>query len=621
LGEIFASDPLPEAIELFAILYLYRHFGVAGVFNHYSGFPSRSFGPPKCNLRYAVDKTCVFEYNGRPAYAASRYRLPEVRRMVNPLRTMLVALCLVAVLDHAATAQPPWMRGGDSSSSRGSSGFNPDEMISRMDTNRNGQIEPDEFQNSRARYFLERSLREAGVDTSRAMSVSKIKEVMARRSSSRSSSDSSDRDRDRDRDRDSDRDRDRDRQPADIATPWLVPGFGIEDEITPPPGFGEFADVPTLEDLNKKYDRDVVRRVEESLSRYDKNKNGILEYEEWKDGRWSPSPAEHDKNKDGKLTRKELAERYLSKEKADQEERARRESSRDSGRDSRDSNRDSRDSGRDSGGSSPWSRGSFASGGPSGGFSWGSRDGNSGGPSWGSRDGSGSSGWGSRSGSSSRDGNSSSWGSRDGGGPSFGSRDGGGSSSWGSRDGDRSRDGGSSSSSGSSGSDRMAMFAESMIRQYDKNKDGKLTQDEWGSMRGDPKATDKNGDGVITKEEMVERFTSFSRSRSGDSRSGDSRSGSSSTSSTSSTANNDRKSYRFLTPVERLPKEMPSWFSTSDTNGDGQVAMAEFTSHWSESKVAEFARYDTNGDGYITVAECLKAEGKSNGSSSVASSR
>jgi hypothetical protein len=76
-----------------------------------------------------------------------------------------------------------------------------------------------------------------------------------------------------------------------------------------------------------------------------------------------------------------------------------------------------------------------------------------------------------------------------------------------------------------------------------------------------------------------------------------------------------------LTPAERLPKDLPSWFTRTDANGDGQVAMAEFTTSWSDSKVAEFTRYDTNGDGFITVPECMKAEGKSSGSSSVATSR
>ena len=70
------------------------------------------------------------------------------------------------------------------------------------------------------------------------------------------------------------------------------------------------------------------------------------------------------------------------------------------------------------------------------------------------------------------------------------------------------------------------------------------------------------------------------------------------------------KPARFLTVRERLPKGLPDWFEEKDANGDGQITMAEFTSHWTPEKVAEFARYDLNHDGIITAAECLKVEAK-----------
>jgi hypothetical protein len=67
------------------------------------------------------------------------------------------------------------------------------------------------------------------------------------------------------------------------------------------------------------------------------------------------------------------------------------------------------------------------------------------------------------------------------------------------------------------------------------------------------------------------------------------------------------KSGRFLLPKERLPKDMPDWFLEKDTDGDGQVDMAEYASDWTPSTVAEFNRYDLNHDGVITPAECRKA--------------
>ena len=42
---------------------------------------------------------------------------------------------------------------------------------------------------------------------------------------------------------------------------------------------------------------------------------------------------------------------------------------------------------------------------------------------------------------------------------------------------------------------------------------------------------------------------------------------------------------------------------SNDRNGDGQVAMSEFSRTWSSRTVAEFQRYDRNGDGIITAKE------------------
>jgi hypothetical protein len=72
-----------------------------------------------------------------------------------------------------------------------------------------------------------------------------------------------------------------------------------------------------------------------------------------------------------------------------------------------------------------------------------------------------------------------------------------------------------------------------------------------------------------------------------------------------------RKVIRFLRPDERLPKGLPDWFKARDTNGDGQVSMAEFSTDWNPAKEAEFLRLDVNHDGMITPHECLKVEKKS----------
>jgi hypothetical protein len=77
---------------------------------------------------------------------------------------------------------------------------------------------------------------------------------------------------------------------------------------------------------------------------------------------------------------------------------------------------------------------------------------------------------------------------------------------------------------------------------------------------------------------------------------------------TKSQSTSPRKAIRFLTPHERLPKELPDWFKTRDADGDGQISMAEFAADWTPAKVAEFLRLDLNNDGIITPDEFLKDE-------------
>jgi hypothetical protein len=158
--------------------------------------------------------------------------------------------------------------------------------------------------------------------------------------------------------------------------------------------------------------------------------------------------------------------------------------------------------------------------------------------------------------------------------------------------------------------ERLKGFAQMLMQRYDQNRDGRLTKDEWGQLRGDPKEYDANHDGAITLDEMTAHLAQYSRSKSGrsDSHSGpsDSRHGSPSS---QTPQENQKKSYRFLTVSERLPKGLPEWFTRQDANGDGQVTMAEYTSVWTEEKAQEFARLDLNNDGLITPQECLKSNG------------
>jgi Ca2+-binding EF-hand superfamily protein len=164
---------------------------------------------------------------------------------------------------------------------------------------------------------------------------------------------------------------------------------------------------------------------------------------------------------------------------------------------------------------------------------------------------------------------------------------------------------GSSQEGRSSGDDRSRRFAEYMLRRYDSNNSGSLEKEEWGRLqeRGrDPRSYDRNKDGVITVDEMAARIAEYGMGR------GRGPGEDSSTADRSDSSESDeRGSYRFLSATERLSGDVPDWFLDRDANGDGQVAMAEYTSFWTDSKAREFARYDHNNDGVITPQESVTA--------------
>ena len=150
----------------------------------------------------------------------------------------------------------------------------------------------------------------------------------------------------------------------------------------------------------------------------------------------------------------------------------------------------------------------------------------------------------------------------------------------------------------------MAQF---VMRRYDRNRSGSLEKDEWAGMRDDPSPADRDKNGVITMKELTVRLVN--RGRGGSDRGGANGSGSNGSGSTES---NGRRSYRFLTANERLVEGLPDWFTDSDANSDGQVAMFEYSSYWTEERAREFNRHDLNHDGLITQHECLKGPAETN---------
>jgi len=174
-----------------------------------------------------------------------------------------------------------------------------------------------------------------------------------------------------------------------------------------------------------------------------------------------------------------------------------------------------------------------------------------------------------------------------------------------------------------------------LLRKYDKNGDGNLDSVEWkaNTWSKPPEDSDLNKDGKLSREELCIRISksrnipikgeTASSSPSGASSSSGPPSGARPSSSSASSpsyggnsakatsdksASTAKKSYRFLTPTERLPKGMPDWFIKNDADGDGQIMMAEFSTSWTEATAADFASKDLDGDGIITPKEAMGGE-------------
>ncbi|MFZ5830776.1 MAG: hypothetical protein ACOY3P_11845 [Planctomycetota bacterium] len=146
---------------------------------------------------------------------------------------------------------------------------------------------------------------------------------------------------------------------------------------------------------------------------------------------------------------------------------------------------------------------------------------------------------------------------------------------------------------------RVREVADYVLKKYDGNHNKRLERDEWKGLR-DPQDFDRNRDNTLTSSEIAAYAVAYveREQRAREAKEARKR---------REQEEEEPRFWRVSTPVERLPEGLPDWFVEKDANLDGQVCMAEHTTTWSESAVADFFRYDLNRDGMITPAECLKA--------------
>jgi Ca2+-binding EF-hand superfamily protein len=140
---------------------------------------------------------------------------------------------------------------------------------------------------------------------------------------------------------------------------------------------------------------------------------------------------------------------------------------------------------------------------------------------------------------------------------------------------------------------KYAAYAKSLIKNYDKDGDGNLSQAEVKSMRRPPVGADGDGNGYVTETELVDSLSGVSRSKAVATKSQNPKSNSNSPPNNRSTNSGAR------TKTVRASGS----FSGLDKNGDNQVEMHEFASEWDDQKADEFFKKDKNRDGVITSRE------------------
>jgi Ca2+-binding EF-hand superfamily protein len=200
---------------------------------------------------------------------------------------------------------------------------------------------------------------------------------------------------------------------------------------------------------------------------------------------------------------------------------------------------------------------------------------------------------------------------------------------------------------------KVVRYATTIIKRYDTDGDGILQREEWEKMPGTPQAIDLDGDGQITKDELIWYMTQYGQSRTihrtmfvdlsepykFDSanmrifvpvwpRAGAPPVAGTTTQESSNDAlekmidENDKPvdedAYQKMLEERQIPasrpyhvlpeslRGVPKWFILLDKNGDGQISMAEFLERYPRA-VELFKRLDKNGDGYISPDEARAA--------------
>ena len=305
---------------------------------------------------------------------------------------------------------------------------------------------------------------------------------------------------------------------------------GSRNQILKVPGFGDLeTPVPGFgaadhQKLLASFSPSVLKQVNDTLQQWDSNQDGMLDEREIARTRWgNPPPTESDSNHDGKLSQIELANRYQSREIYRSQTSDNRSSTRrESGNEPQDRQRSTDSSNSQR---DRGDRGNF---------------------------------------SSTRNSTSRTSPNDDRNGISREPRN---------------------ASTSSDDQSKYQKYAESLFSNYDKDKDGKLSQDELKAMRRPPANADQNKDGIVEFQELVDSLSGISSRATG-----------TQTTDVSNSSADDRRN-------RSTSQRVSGTWSSLDKDANGQIEMHEFSADWDTNKVEQFYAKDLNGDGIITAAE------------------
>ncbi|MBX9789587.1 MAG: hypothetical protein K2Y37_11790 [Pirellulales bacterium] len=171
-------------------------------------------------------------------------------------------------------------------------------------------------------------------------------------------------------------------------------------------------------------------------------------------------------------------------------------------------------------------------------------------------------------------------------------------------------------------SPKVVRYAERLVQQYDEDQDGQLSEAEWQPFGESFRVSDLDRDGVITVDEVARRIAAYARRRTlhsmplaaptpaeiaaaSPTTSGNAASGSGGLASAP-----PRPARRYFVPAGRLPGGLPEWFNERDTDGDGQLTLAEFAPDARPELALEFEAFDANRDGVITSQEGAREQSR-----------